>query len=86
MASWIATVSGVAEDVDKLKTLFGELKGVISKPEYGTGSSEFNSPHLAAQNFHTEPEPNEAPAATTGTAGDESWTPGQDGGSPSGTA
>lgn len=80
MASWIARLSGEAEDPAHIRELLAELKSVSSKPEYGTGSSEFNSAHAAASNFHVPDPPTQAPGEATGSPGGEAtaadWTPG----------
>lgn len=82
MAGWITNISGNTDDPSLISRLLGELKSVISKPEYGTGSSEFTSPHAAATNFHVPDPQTQAPGEATGSPGDGSWTPGQTEGSP----
>lgn len=85
MASWIARVSGDIEDPAKIRELLGELRGVVTKPEYGAGSSEFTSAHVAASNFH-EPDPEvQAPGEATGSPGGEGESGGESGGSPAAT-
>lgn len=86
MAAWIATLSGEAEDPAHIRELLGELRTVASRERYGTGSSEFNSAHVAAQNFHEQARASGTPGEATGSPGDESWTPGQTGGTPTGPA
>ena len=53
MATWIFTASGSSDNPDAHVQLAHEVAAVLADPEYGTGSSDFNSAYYAQPNFHT---------------------------------
>lgn len=52
--SWAFNASGVTGDIEMVKKLIGEIRDVLAKPEYGTGTSQVSSPLGLTNNFHAE--------------------------------
>lgn len=67
--TWNINAQGFTGDVEAAARLMEELAAVFAKPEYGTGSTLFNSPTLMKPNFHyrepTEDTPDEGVTAGT---------------------
>jgi hypothetical protein len=54
MAGWAVTASGNSDDPEVHRDLLERLREVLHHPDTGTGSSEFNSAHVAEANFHLQ--------------------------------
>lgn len=50
---WILEANGKTDDPGAHAHVRQHVRELISAPDADTGSSEINSPHTAAQNFHT---------------------------------
>jgi hypothetical protein len=71
MAGWAVTASGNSDDPNVHHALLARLRELLSHPEAGTGSSEFNSPHAAAANFHLDGPETAGPSAPVAAGGAE---------------
>lgn len=69
-AGWSLTASGNSGYPAAHQQLFDELAAVLSDPSYGCGSSEFNGPFVAGQNFHVSPDQGSDPGAGATATGD----------------
>jgi hypothetical protein len=72
-AGWALAASGVTDDPRAHHGLLERLRSVLSEPQYGCGSSEFNGPHAAEPNFHLRPAaiPSDQSRAGDSHSGDE---------------
>jgi hypothetical protein len=78
--SWSFNASGVTGDIEAVKRLIGEIRDVLSKPEYGTGSSQVSSDLGLVTNFHADAPAAPAAEAEETAAEAETGVEGQDSG------
>jgi hypothetical protein len=76
MSTFSLNASGFLGDVKAVEAFFGDLKALLSKPEYGVTTSQFTGLGKWETNFHQSPDAGEgdasgqAPQAEATAAGD----------------